>query len=152
MGKPQISLPPDAYVYTTWTGRVHYLDVIKASPDGMDAGAFIMHRVHGCTTDINPTATRAVTKMKVTITQRFTINSRNDDGSGNGSGNGSYEEKNAETQVRGARFVRHWYEKDKGVASRPAAWGGGADEERLAALPRRHRFLAYFQERTMGVE
>lgn len=39
----------------------------------MDKGAFIMHRCHGTTTDINPKATRAVSKMKATITQRFII-------------------------------------------------------------------------------
>lgn len=39
----------------------------------MDNGAFIMHRCHGTSTDVNVEATRAVTKMKATITQRFTV-------------------------------------------------------------------------------
>ena len=39
----------------------------------MDKGAFIMHRIHGSTTDITPDARRAVTKMKATITQRFEL-------------------------------------------------------------------------------
>ena len=39
----------------------------------MDNGAFIMHRCLGGTTDINLEATRAVTKLKATITQRFTL-------------------------------------------------------------------------------
>ena len=64
---------PDAYIYTTWTGRTHYLKFIEGSKAGMDKGAFIMHRIHGSTTDINPEATRAVTKMKATITQRFEL-------------------------------------------------------------------------------
>ena len=37
----------------------------------MDNGAFIMHRIHGSTTDIQ--GDRAITKMKATITQRFLI-------------------------------------------------------------------------------
>lgn len=32
-----------------------------------------MHRCHGTTTDITLDATRAVTKMKATITQRFSL-------------------------------------------------------------------------------
>lgn len=39
----------------------------------MDRGAFIMHRCHGSTTDIDASATRAVTKMEATITQRFVL-------------------------------------------------------------------------------
>src|ERR1700710_1052999 len=63
----------DAHVYTTWSGRVHYRDFIAGSKAGMDKGAFIMHRCHGTTTDINREGMRAVTKMKATITQRFII-------------------------------------------------------------------------------
>jgi hypothetical protein len=75
----------------------------------MDNGAFIMHRCHGISTDINVEATRAVTKMKATITQRFDL-----DGV----------EADAESDCRfcffwtkmnngewRARYVRHWYEK-----------------------------------------
>ena len=71
----------------------------------MDRGAFIMHRVHGSTTDIR--GNRAVTKMKATITQRFEL-----DGC----------EVDAESDCRfcfffekrvdkwGAVYVRHWYQ------------------------------------------
>lgn len=48
-------------------------DFIKVSKAGMDEGAFIMHRCHGASTDINESVTRAVTKMKATITQRFDL-------------------------------------------------------------------------------
>jgi len=64
---------PSAYIFTTWTGRTHHLDFIAASKAGMDKGAFIMHRIHGSTTDISPDGLRAVTKMKATITQRFEL-------------------------------------------------------------------------------
>lgn len=62
---------PVAYIYTTWTGTTHHADFIEMSKAGMDMGAFNMHRIHGSTTDINHEATRAVTKMKATISQRF---------------------------------------------------------------------------------
>lgn len=99
---------PDAYIYTTWTGRTHHLDFINASQAGMDKGAFIMHRCHGISTDINVDGTRAVTKMKATITQRFRLDGM---------------EVDAESDCRfcffwvkldgewRARYVRHWYEK-----------------------------------------
>lgn len=64
---------PGAFIYTTWTGRIPYNEFLKVSKAGMDNGAFIMHRCCGTTTDITPDATRAVTKMKAVITQRFTV-------------------------------------------------------------------------------
>jgi hypothetical protein len=66
---------PDAHIYTTWTGKTHYADFLEMSKKGMDRGAFIHHRIHGSTTDINTDATRAVTKMKATISQRFVLKS-----------------------------------------------------------------------------
>lgn len=138
---------PGAFVYTTWSGRVPYTDFMAASKAGMDNGAFIMHRCHGVTSDITPDATRAVTKMKATITQRFTV-----DGC----------EVDAEADCRfcfffekvdgrwGARFVRHWYEKDKAIAVNPAKMPK-IDEAKLETYPQGYKCLAYFQELTMGV-
>lgn len=120
---------------------------MAASKAGMDKGAFIMHRCHGVTTDITPDATRAVTKMKATITQRFVI-----DGC----------EVDAEADCRfcfffekvdgkwGARFVRHWYEKDKLIATNPSKVPQ-LDEAKLATYPEGYKYLAYCQELTMGV-
>lgn len=114
----------------------------------MDKGAFIMHRCHGCSTDINPEGTRAVTKLKATITQRFDF-----DGT----------EFDVEADCRfcfffekagdrwGARLVRHWYEKDKVIPTNPAKFPK-IDEERLSKYPPGYKYLAYFQELTMGVE
>jgi hypothetical protein len=139
---------PDAHIYTTWTGRTHHLDFINASKKGMDAGAFIMHRCHGSSTDINTTATRAVTKMKATITQRFDL-----DGA----------EADAESDCRfcffwtkvgndwKAMFVRHWYEKDKLIPVNPSKVPK-LDDEKLATYPSGYRYLAYCQEKTMGVK
>jgi hypothetical protein len=123
------------------------VDFIAVSKAGMDKGAFIMHRIHGTTTDITPDATRAVTKMKATITQRFTI-----DGA----------EVDAECDCRfcfffekidgrwGAQLVRHWYEKDKLIPINPAKVPK-LDEEKLNAYPAGYKCLAYCQEATMGV-
>lgn len=121
----------------------------------MDKGAFIMHRVHGSTTDINTEATRAVTKMKATITQRFeTLKCV---------GGGTCE-ADAESDCRFifffqkgsdgrwlARFVRHWYEKDKLIPVNPMK-APKLDEERLKKYPTGYRYLAYCQEETMGVQ
>jgi len=137
-----------AYVYTTWSGRVLYTDFIEGSKAGMDKGAFIMHRCHGVTSDISLDGRRAVTKMKATITQRFII-----DGA----------EVDAEADCRfcfffekldgrwGARFVRHWYEKDKLIPTNPAKVPQ-LDIEKLNSYPEGYKYLAYCQEATMGVE
>ncbi|TPX16597.1 uncharacterized protein E0L32_012418 [Thyridium curvatum] len=139
---------PGAYVFTTWSGRVLATDFIEASKAGMDRGAFIMHRCHGLTTDINQEGTRAVTKMKATITQRFEI-----DGC----------EIDVECDCRfcfffekvegrwGAHFVRHWYEKDKVIPANPARFPR-IDDAKLQQYPPGYKYLAYFQEATMGVK
>jgi hypothetical protein len=151
---------PSAYIYTTWTGRTHHLDFIESSKAGMDKGAFIMHRVHGSSTDLAPAGIRAVTKMKATITQRFA-------GLQCMSGGGECEadaesdcrfiffwQKETEGEMAGewrARFVRHWYEKDKLIPVNPARVPK-LDEERLKNYPTGYRYLAYCQEETMGVK
>lgn len=144
------------------------MDFIKASQAGMDRGAFIMHRCHGSTTDINLDATRAVTKMKATITQRFNL-----DGC----------EVDAESDCRfcffwikteqdewKARYVRHWYEKvghyspycafkikelifsqDKLIPCNPLKIPH-IDEAMLKQYPSGYRYLAYCQEKTMAVK
>lgn len=139
---------PDAYVYTTWTGKTFYKDFIEASKRGMDAGAFIMHRCHGISTDINLAGNRAVTKMKATITQRFELSGC---------------EVDAESDCRflffwvkngdawQAEFVRHWYEKDKLIPVDPNRVPS-LDEEHVKRFPSGYRYLAYCQEKSMGVQ
>jgi hypothetical protein len=136
-----------AHLYTTWSGKVLFTDFFAVSKAGMDRGAFIMHRCHGTTTDITPDGRRAVTKMKATISQRFVVEGV---------------EVDVECDCRfcyffekvdgrwGARFVRHWYEKDKVIPVNPAKLPQ-IDEARLATYPEGYKFLAYFQEQTMGV-
>ena len=120
-----------------------------------------MHRVHGSTTDIDPEGTRAVTKMKATITQRF----EGLECVGGGTCEADAEsdcrfaffwqkETDGEGEMAGewrARFVRHWYEKDKLIPVNSARVPK-LDEERLRGYPTGYRYLAYCQEETMGVK
>jgi hypothetical protein len=143
----------DAVVYTTWSGRVHYRDFIAASQAGMDGGAFIMHRCHGVTTDIAEPKTergamRAVTKLKATITQRFTIDGIEVDAEADCRFCFFFEKEDG---VWGARFVRHWYEKDKLIPVVPGRFPE-IDVQKLEEYPEGYKCLAYCQELTMGVK
>ncbi|CAG8005709.1 unnamed protein product [Penicillium salamii] len=140
----------DAYIYTSWTGRTHYMDFIKASQKGMDNGAFIMHRIHGLTTDIDTGATRAVTKMKATITQRFEL----DDIEADAESDCRFVFFWSKDPVTGewrANFVRHFYEKDKLIPVDPCRVPK-LDAEKLSTFPVGYRYLGYCQEMTMGVK
>ncbi|KAI5797723.1 putative pathogenesis associated protein Pep2 [Geopyxis carbonaria] len=139
---------PDAFVYTTWTGRTPIADFIAASQRGMDAGAFIMHRIHGTTTDITPDAARAVTKMKATITQRFVIDGAEVDAESDCRFCFFFEKRDGKW---GAVYVRHWYEKDKLIPVDPRKVPA-LDDEKLAGFPKGYRYLAYCQELTMGAK
>jgi hypothetical protein len=114
----------------------------------MDKGAFIMHRCHGCTTDINAAGTHAVTKLKATITQRFTHTDIAFDVEADCRFIFFFEKVDG---VWGARLVRHWYEKDKIIPVNPARVPE-VDEEKARIYPEGYRYLAYWQEKTMGVE
>jgi hypothetical protein len=126
---------------------VPYTAFIAASKAGMDKGAFIMHRCHGCTTDINEAGTLAVTKLKATITQRFTVENIEFDVEADCRFCFFFEKVEGRW---GARLVRHWYEKDKIIPSNPERYPR-VDEEKAQAYPPGYRYLAYFQELTMGV-
>ncbi|KAL7625929.1 hypothetical protein AAE478_002698 [Parahypoxylon ruwenzoriense] len=63
----------DAYVWTTWSKRQTIDGFIQKSKEGKSNGDFIMHRECGTMVELNPSADRAVGKMKATITQRFKI-------------------------------------------------------------------------------
>lgn len=131
-------------------GRTHHLDFVAASQRGMDAGAFIMHRCHGTTTDINADATRAVTKMKATITQRFLLERCEVDAESD-CRFCFFWTKDPLTQDWRARFVRHWYEKDKLLPVDPRKVPA-LDDELLRQFSSGYRYLAYCQEKTMGVK
>ncbi|KAI0029589.1 hypothetical protein K488DRAFT_80091 [Vararia minispora EC-137] len=130
----------DAPVHTTWSRRMHSRDFIAASQRGMDAGAFIMHRVHGSTTDISPAGARAITKMKATITQRFVL-------------------AGAEVDVDvDYRFCFFWEKYDgewRSRLDRPSPVDPRRvpelDDEKMASYPPGYRYPAYCQEATMGI-
>ncbi|KAI5207146.1 hypothetical protein E4T39_02162 [Aureobasidium subglaciale] len=142
---------PDAYIYTSWTGRTHFQDFIKASQAGMDKGVFIMHRIHGSTTDINPKATRAVTKMKATITQRFEFEDGIEADAESDCRFVFFWSKDEQTGNWRANYVRHFYEKDKLIPVDPNRIPK-IDVEAAKKYPIGYRYLAYCQERTMGVK
>jgi len=141
---------PTAYIYTSWTGRTHFRDFIKMSQAGMDKGAFIMHRVHGSTTDVTTDATRAVTKMKATITMRFDIDGVEADAESD-CRFVFFWSKNPKTGDWGANFVRHWYEKDKLIPVDPGRVPK-IDHAKAMEYPVGYRYLAYCQEVTMGIK
>ena len=136
----------DAHIYTTWSGRVHYLKFFEMSKAGMDKGAFIMHRCCGVGTDITPDAKRAVTKMKAVITQRFTIDECEVDVEADCRFCYLWE-KNDKGDWK-AKLVRHWYEKDKMMPVDPNKVPK-IDQERLKGYSPGYRMLAYCQEATM---
>jgi hypothetical protein len=118
----------------------------------MDKGAFIMHRCHGTTTDISPDGLRAVTKMKATITQRFLIDGCEVDAESD-CRFCFFWQKETEGEMAGewrARFVRHWYEKDKLIPVDPRKVPR-LDDDKLKGFPTGYRYLAYCQEETMEV-
>lgn len=137
-------------MFTTWTGKTPYLDFISASQRGMERGAFVLHRTHGLTTDINAAATRAVTKMKATITQRFVIDGCEVDAEAD-CRFCYFWSKDPKAGMWGANCIRHWYEKDKLIPVDPRKVPH-LDDEKLKGYPTGYRYLAYCQEETMGVK
>ena len=118
----------------------------------MDKGAFIMHRCHGVTTDIAPDGLRAVTKMKATITQRFNLQGCEVDAESD-CRFCFFWQKETDGDLKGewrARYVRHWYEKDKLICVDPRNVPH-LDDDKLRRFPTGYRYLAYCQQETMGV-
>jgi len=145
---------PNAYIYTSWTGKTPYQDFIAASKAGMDKGALIMHRCLGTTTDINLEGTRAVTKMKAQITQRFVVEGCEVDVDADCRFCYFWEKGTEDVTdiAKGewrARLVRHWYEKDKLVPVDPNKVPK-IDEEKLAEYPSGYRYLSYCWNASMG--
>ena len=117
----------------------------------MDKGVFIMHRIHGSTTDINKEATRAVTKMKATITQRFELDDNIEADAESDCRFVFFWSRDPESGNWTASFVRHFYEKDKLIPVDPNRVPT-IDHSEAIKYPVGYRYLAYCQERTMGVK
>lgn len=109
----------------------------------MDAGAHIMHRIHGTTVDL--AGTRAVAKMKATITQRFSLPGGEVDAESDCRFCMFFEKRGDKW---GACFVRHFYEKDKLIPVNPKKVPE-IDEKYLATFQEGHRHLSYCQSLTI---
>lgn len=105
----------------------------------MDQGAHIMHRVHGTSVDI--AGSRAIAKMKATITQRFTLHGCEVDAEADCRFCMFFEKREGQW---GACFVRHFYEKDKLIPVDPRKVPD-MDDEKLKQLPEGYRYLSYCQ-------
>ena len=91
--------------------------------------------------------------MKATITQRFVIDGCEVDAESD-CRFCFFWQKELEGEMKGewrARFVRHWYEKDKLIPVDPRKVPR-MDDEKLKGFPTGYRYLAYCQEETMGVK
>jgi len=112
-----------------------------------------MHRCHGLTSDISPDGLRAVTKMKATITQRFVIDGCEVDTESDCRFCFFWEKETKEDRVGEwrARFIRHWYEKDKLIPVDPRKVPR-LNDDKLKKYPTGYRYLAYCQEESMGVK
>ncbi|KAF9776967.1 hypothetical protein IL306_004771 [Fusarium sp. DS 682] len=95
-------------------------------------------------------ATRAVTKMKATITQRFILDGFEVDAESD-CRFCFFWTKVPETRDWKALYVRHWYEKDKLIPVDPRKVPK-IDDDDLLEFPSGYRYLAYCQEKTMGVQ
>ncbi|KAM0249719.1 hypothetical protein ACHAQJ_008921 [Trichoderma viride] len=109
-----------------------------------------MHRCHGLTTDVNADATRAVTKMKATITQRFILDGCEVDAESDCRFY-YFWIKIPETGDWKAFLVRHWYEKDKLIPVDPRRIPE-LDDNLLQTFPQGYRYLGYCQQKTMGAK
>ncbi|RFU24359.1 hypothetical protein B7463_g11978, partial [Scytalidium lignicola] len=88
--------------------------------------------------------------MKATITQRFDLNGIEADAESD-CRFCFFWDKDPKTRNWGARFVRHWYEKDKLIPVDPRKVPE-LDDEKLKGYPVGYRYLAYCQEAVMGVK
>ncbi|KAJ9201387.1 hypothetical protein DTO164E3_3694 [Paecilomyces variotii] len=161
-----------AFIFTTWSGGLLIDDFIDVSKKGRAAGDFIMHRENGTLVDLNPVTNRAIGKMKVTITQRFTVP---DHSSPSPSSNntitfdvecdcrfiffckktisGSAPDHSTEWKIQ---YNKNFYEKDRLV---PVSRDGKAStvlpqfsEEELEKFPEGYRYLGLAQEKFGGHE
>jgi hypothetical protein len=110
-----------------------------------EKGVFIMHRIHGTSVDL--AGTRAICKMKATITQRFNLDGIEVDAESDCKFCFFFEKYGHEEW--GARLVRHWYEKDKLIPVDPRKIPE-IDDILLATFPPGYRYLGYCQEKTMA--
>lgn len=124
------------------------------SQAGMDKGAFIMHRCGGVSTDITASGLRAVTKLKIVVTQRFVIDGCEVDVEADCRFNFFCKKGPAPGIPAGEwriQFAKAFYEKDKLIPTNPNKVPV-LDEEKLKEYPRGYKYLAYCQEMVQKVK
>ncbi|KAK4196419.1 hypothetical protein QBC40DRAFT_9283 [Triangularia verruculosa] len=133
-----------AYVWTTWSGPRTVDEFISISKAGKEKGVFIMHRECGTLVELGKDRSRAIGKMKATITHRFRFSPSSSSNGAPATANGTngshhahghvpgedeyefdvdcdcrfifFAEKNESTNNEWkARYVKLFYEKDKVV-------------------------------------
>jgi len=144
----------EATVWTTWSGPQAIDDFINISKEGKSKGVFIMHRECGTLVELgvprpgasSSSSSRAIGKMKATITHRFTDPQ---DGS-------QYDadcdcrfiffcEKNAASEWK-AKYVKLFYEKDK-IVPVDGYTAPRFTPQELAKYPDGYRYLGAAQAR-----
>ncbi|AEO69764.1 uncharacterized protein THITE_114367 [Thermothielavioides terrestris NRRL 8126] len=157
----------DAIVWTTWSGPRHIDDFIEISKAGKAQGVFIMHRECGTLVELNPARSRAIGKMKATITHRFKFDSATCTASNGSDGGGVttpllaqpaefdvdcdcrfifFCEKDAATGEWKAKYVKLFYEKDK-VVPVDGHTAPRFSAEELARIPEGYKYLGAAQAR-----
>lgn len=169
-----------AYVWTTWSGPRTVDEFISISKAGKEKDVFIMHRECGTLVELGKDKTRAIGKMKATITHRFKFSPQHSNGTHaafNGSNGttgthphdaakaeGEYEfdvdcdcrfiffvEKNASTNNEWkTRYVKLFYEKDK-VVTVDGFTAPRFSKAELERIPKGYKYLGAAQAR-LGYE
>lgn len=109
-------------------------------------GQWCLYRApsHGVTTDITPDATQAVTKLKATATQQVVIDGLEMDAEADCRFCFFFEKADVDGKGPrwGARFARHWYEKDTLLPVVPGRLPK-IDVDKLNSYPDSYKCLAY---------
>ncbi|GKZ19523.1 hypothetical protein AbraIFM66951_011873 [Aspergillus brasiliensis] len=131
----------DAYIATSWKqGNID--EFIKASKDGFAEGStfmYIMHRICGSSVEVNPELTRAVCKMKITITCRFTFDGVEMDNESDCRFFFLLEKRQGRW---GVCFYTLLFDKDKFIPVNPAK-SFHIPEEEVDKFPSGYRYLAW---------
>lgn len=135
----------DAYITTSWI-EAPIDEFIQASKDGFAAGTsfmYIAHRVCGSSVETNTALTRAVCRVKTTITCRFTFDGIEMDNEADCRFFFLLEKREARW---GVCFFTALFDKDKFVPVNPTRTFPVPEEE-VDQYPSGYRYLAWAEEK-----
>jgi len=136
----------DAYITTSWT-QCRIDDFIESSKKAFaaqkDGMFYILHRIIGQTVDLQ--GDRAVSKMKVTITCRATIDGKEMDNEADCRFFFLLEKRSGRW---GVVFMTLLFDKDKMVAVNPSHGGFEIPEEEVAKFRSGYKYLAWLEEKS----